>query len=74
MIVCSSTVILIFIDPTFQLITFQSYMKELERTVTLENAPVHSLLPHNNSLLHNVVLTSTAVMSSETSCTEHIKS
>ena len=74
MIVCSSTVILIITDPTFQLMTFQSYIKELEKTVTLENTPVHYFLHHINSLLHNVVLTSTAVMSSETSCTEQFTS
>ena len=68
MIVCSSTVILIITDPTFQLMTFQSYIKELEKTVTLENTPVHYFLHHINSLLHIVVVTCTAVMSSETSC------
>ena len=53
---------------------FQSYVKELEKIVTLENTLVHYFLPHNNSQLHIVVLTSTAAMSSETSCTEQIKS
>ena len=68
MIVRSSTVILIITDQAFQLMTFQSYIKELEMTVTLENIPVHYFLHHVNSLLHIVVLTSTAVMLSKTSC------
>lgn len=49
-------------------------MKELERTVTLENASVHTFLPHINSLLHNAVLTCTAAMSTDTSHTEQFKS
>ena len=46
---------------------FSVYIKELEKTVTLENTPVHYFLHHINSLLHIVVLTCTAAMSSETS-------
>ncbi len=61
-------------DPTLQLKMFQSYMKELERTVVLENATIHAVLPHINSLLHNAVLTCTAAMSVDTSCAEQFKS
>ena len=46
------------IDPIFQLMTFQSYMKELERVVTLENISVHLFLPHINSLLYKAALIS----------------
>ena len=74
MIVYSYIITLIIIDPTFQLMTFQSYMKELEMSITLENTPVHSFLPHINSLLHNAELTCTDTMPSETSCTEQFKS
>ena len=45
-------------------------MKELENAVTLENTPIHAVLPHINSLLHNAVLTCTAAVSSDTSCTQ----
>ena len=48
-------------------------MKELERAVILENTPVHSFLPHINSLLHNAVLTCTAAISFATSRTEQFK-
>ena len=66
-------IIIIIIDPTIQLKTFQTYMKELERMVTLENNSVHAFLPHINSLLHNAVLTCTAAVSTELPCTEQFK-
>ena len=54
------------IDPTIQLKTFKSYVKNLEEIVTIENTALHSILPHINSLLHNAVLTCKATMSQGT--------
>ena len=45
-------------------------MKELERAATLENTTVYSFIPHINFFVHNAVLTCTAGISSEKSCTE----
>ena len=54
--------------------SFESYVKKLERASTLENTMVYSFYPHISFLVHNAVLTCTAGMSSEASCTEQFKS
>lgn len=49
-------------------------MNQLEKSVTMENKEIHSYLPHINSLLHNAVLTCTAVESSTSFTGDNFKS
>ena len=55
----------VIIDPSFQLKTFDSLVRELQTTITSDNKDIHPLLPHINALLQNAVLTTRAVASSD---------
>ena len=57
----------------FNSITFESYIKELEKTVTLENTSIQCISTSHQFLANNVVLTCRAAISTDTLSMEKFK-
>lgn len=55
-----------FTDFTLQLNSFQSLIRDLQSSVTYDNAPVLEFLPHVNALLERAVSVCRAAMNMET--------